>query len=246
MARTQRVKDVIFTARVELMGLPEARAALRRFPEVLVRRWVMKGVRKAASATAKRYRQQLRKHKRTGQLGRAAGYVARVYRRGAVLFCVVGARRGLWAELPDGTKVRPTTYQHLLEGGRKAVRPGTGRKQAKALAFTVTKRLRTLRAFAADSRVNTGKATALTKMTTGRGKGRSTAWKRGKSAAAVKGWRVFSTRAAAVPGFGLLKSNVDAFRDALLTHVPAAIRAGCDAADTRPVTGSGVESGGAD
>jgi hypothetical protein len=243
MAKRQQYRGVQFTAKVDVMGLPEAKAALTRFPETLVRRWAMKGVRKAAGRTAKLYRQQLRRNRRTGQLGRAAGYVARVYRRHGVIYCLVGARRGMWAHVPGLGTVKPTVYQLLVEKGRKAVRAGTGKAGAKALTMIVGTAKRSMRTFGKGNRVTFGKGIQRQKQSKGSGKKKTSRFVSKGSVSTRAGWRIFSTRAAAAHGFAWLEQDSRYFTNELLSHVPAAIREGCEKADTSRATEPSVVSG---
>lgn len=110
---------------LDLEGLPVLKEALEGV-KVGVRNQVVRGVvRNLASAANKRAKSG-QKRKRTGQLRKSLGLRPRSYRR-KVYVVVVGPRRGFEVRGPNGERVDPAKYAHLVERGRKANRPTRGR-----------------------------------------------------------------------------------------------------------------------
>lgn len=60
--------------------------------------------------------------KGTGLLKKSIGRRVRSYRGGTVISGIVGPRSGFAITLPNGKKVNPAKYAHLVEFGRKAVK----------------------------------------------------------------------------------------------------------------------------
>jgi hypothetical protein len=112
---------------LEVRGLPEVRAALAGVKDGVQNRVVKKGLDAVAKPTLKKAKAYERR-KRTRQLQKSLGIRPRAYGRGATrnYVVVVGPRRGFTIVGPDGRRIDPAKYGHLVEKGRKAVRAGRG------------------------------------------------------------------------------------------------------------------------
>lgn len=231
--RKNLIHLVTYSIGVDFTNLPEVKSALERHADALVRRWVVSGLRKAAGRAARRLKDVLKKHKRTGQLGKVSGYVVRVYRKGKNLFCQVSARRAMWAQFEGLGTVRPTAYLHLVERGRKAVRAGTGKVQKRALSMLVKVRLKSLR----GRRKGGGRGKYDTKFKPGtsisvtRKRGGELVTKFGKATAPGAANRIYAARARAAPGYGVLISGKSDFERDAVKLVTAAVIEGAARAD---------------
>jgi hypothetical protein len=115
-------------------GDAEVKAALEGVKEGVKNRVLKDAVKKVGSRGNKKSKESLR-HRRTRQLYRSIGLRPKSYKRGAVFLVVIGPRRGFKIMGPDGKSINPTQYAHLVERGRKALKPTA--KQA--LTFVITR-----------------------------------------------------------------------------------------------------------
>ncbi|MFA5265256.1 MAG: HK97 gp10 family phage protein [Opitutaceae bacterium] len=83
----------------------------------------LKSVISAVQPIVKGAKQNVAKHRRTGDLERAIGFFVRKYHRGRRTYAVIGARRGMGIG-----KNEPANYAHLLENGY--VNKKTGKRVA--------------------------------------------------------------------------------------------------------------------
>lgn len=106
-------------------GFPAVRSAYLDFKDQYVNRLVKTGAQKAGRRTVPPVKSLTKPGHRTGTLERARGMKYKAYRRSMVWVVLVGARHGFKANYPFWGNVDPTKYDHLFEGGRRAVRAGS-------------------------------------------------------------------------------------------------------------------------
>ena len=112
------------TVGVNVRGFPAVRAAYEDFGDQYVNRLVKTGAQKAGRKTVRPVKSLTKPGHRTGRLEMARGMKSKSYRRSKVWVVLVGARHGFRTNLPFWGNVDPTKYDHLYEGGRKAVKAG--------------------------------------------------------------------------------------------------------------------------
>ena len=138
--------------KVSVTGGPEVAAAIRGVKAGVANRVLKSAVSKQARKATKIAKSKL-KGGRTGQLAKSIGYVYRVYRSKTIWVYVIGPRKGYRMRidaLPERSQKRlvrllgkrkrrkltaaqtrillqktvdPVKYAHLVEGGRKSVKP---------------------------------------------------------------------------------------------------------------------------
>lgn len=106
-------------------GYPAVKAAYADFKGQYINRLVKTGAAKAGRKTVPGVKTLTKPGHRTGQLERSRGMKQKSYRRSRVWVVLVGARHGFRQDYPFWGKVDPTKYDHLFEGGRKAVKAGS-------------------------------------------------------------------------------------------------------------------------
>ena len=112
------------TVGVNVRGFPAVRAAYEDFGDQYINRLVKTGAQKAGRKTVRPVKSLTKPGHRTGRLEMARGMKSKSYRRSKVWVVLVGARHGFRTNLPFWGNVDPTKYDHLYEGGRKAVKAG--------------------------------------------------------------------------------------------------------------------------
>lgn len=112
-------------ARVE--GTSATVAALKGIKAGVANRVLRESLRALATITNKRAKNALRV-RRSGLTGKSIGIVMRKGKAGPV--AVVGPRKGFARPGPDGRPHDPVKTAHLVEGGRKEVRPKTKKVMA--------------------------------------------------------------------------------------------------------------------
>ena len=109
---------------VNVLGAKEVAAAYALFREAIVNRYVKAGAVKAGRKTVPRVKAGTKPHRRTGLLERARGTKYKLYRRKNSWVVLVGTRAGITATHEFWGHMDPLKYDHLVEGGHKATRPG--------------------------------------------------------------------------------------------------------------------------
>lgn len=110
---------------VDIGGIQEVKDAYKYLRFGYANRLIKSGAIKAGRRTVPTVKRYTNKNKRTGMLEKSRGHTYKVYKKGNIWVVLVGARTGMWAYHPFWKWIKPTRYDHLLEGGRKEVVAGT-------------------------------------------------------------------------------------------------------------------------
>lgn len=109
----------------QMFGVEELEEAFKVLPEVMQKRVINTALRGAASIVQRSARANLRGNNsvRTGLLVRSISIKLKRYSATGTVWAGVGPDRSIVGTTPEGRRIVPANYAHLIEGGTRRVPP---------------------------------------------------------------------------------------------------------------------------
>lgn len=100
-----------------LLGVEEMEALFKALPQAMQKNVLTSAVRKGSRIIQKAAKRNLQVSGtiRTGLLHHSINFKIKVYKSG-IVYAAIGARRDVVGTTPEGKRIRPANYIHLVEG----------------------------------------------------------------------------------------------------------------------------------